>query len=121
MLKYGHTIRLGNGLKCTSKRTGLTCRNAGGHGGGIDPVGGFALGCLPGFVLMGIGVAAFAQSITSYLDELRTTQRYPIYRALKHPLYPILRKVERLGENVDQAKAASRDYVLEMERDGKCR
>jgi hypothetical protein len=32
VLKYGHTIRLGNGLKCTSKRTGLTCRNAGNHG-----------------------------------------------------------------------------------------
>jgi len=32
VLKYGHTIRLGHGLKCTSKRTGLTCRNAGGHG-----------------------------------------------------------------------------------------
>ena len=26
--------------------------------------------------------------ICGYLDELRTTQRYPIYRALKHPLYP---------------------------------
>jgi glycerol-3-phosphate O-acyltransferase len=46
--------------------------------------------------------------IEEYLEELRTTQRYSIYRALKHPLYPILRKVERLGENVDQAKAASR-------------
>jgi glycerol-3-phosphate O-acyltransferase len=46
--------------------------------------------------------------IETYLEELRTTQRYSIYRALKHPLYPILRKVERLGENVDQAKAASR-------------
>ena len=32
VLKYGHTIRLGHGLKCTSKRTGLTCRNAGNHG-----------------------------------------------------------------------------------------
>jgi hypothetical protein len=32
VLKYGHTIRLGNGLTCTSRRTGLTCRNAGGHG-----------------------------------------------------------------------------------------
>lgn len=32
VLRYGHTIRLGNGLKCTSRRTGLTCRNAGGHG-----------------------------------------------------------------------------------------
>lgn len=32
VLKYGHTIRLGHGLKCTSKRTGLTCRNAGRHG-----------------------------------------------------------------------------------------
>ena len=46
--------------------------------------------------------------IEEYLEELRTTQRYSIYRALKHPLYPILRKVERLGENVDQAKSASR-------------
>lgn len=32
VLKYGHTIRLGHGLTCTSKRTGLTCRNAGKHG-----------------------------------------------------------------------------------------
>ena len=31
------------------------------------------------------------ERIHGYLDELRTTQRYPIYRALKHPLYPILR------------------------------
>ena len=28
------------------------------------------------------------ERIHGYLDELRTTQRYPIYRALKHPLYP---------------------------------
>jgi glycerol-3-phosphate O-acyltransferase len=53
------------------------------------------------------GRAARAR-IETYLEELRTTQRYSIYRALKHPLYPILRKVERLGENVDHAKAASR-------------
>jgi len=38
------------------------------------------------------------ERIHAYLDELRTTQRYPIYRALKHPLYPILRKIERVGE-----------------------
>ena len=29
------------------------------------------------------------ERIHAYLDELKTTQRYPIYRALKHPLYPI--------------------------------
>ena len=29
-----------------------------------------------------------------YLEELRTTQRYRFYRALQHPLYPILRKVD---------------------------
>ena len=46
--------------------------------------------------------------IAEYLEELRTTQRYSIYRALKHPLYPILRKIERLGENVELAKAATR-------------
>ncbi|CAN5794211.1 hypothetical protein BH18ACI5_BH18ACI5_12300 [soil metagenome] len=49
------------------------------------------------------------ERIHAYLDELRTTQRYPIYRALKHPLYPILRKVERLNENVAIAQRATRD------------
>jgi glycerol-3-phosphate O-acyltransferase len=44
------------------------------------------------------------ERIHAYLDELRTTQRYPIYRALKHPLYPILRKIERIDENVGIAK-----------------
>ena len=35
------------------------------------------------------------ERIEGYLDELRTTQRYRFYRALQHPLYPILRKVRR--------------------------
>src|SRR5687768_8655293 len=48
------------------------------------------------------------ERIHAYLDELRTTQRYPIYRALKHPLYPILRKVERVDENVAAAQGATR-------------
>ena len=48
------------------------------------------------------------ERIHGYLDELRTTQRYPIYRALKHPLYPILRKIERIHEHVDIAQAATR-------------
>ena len=47
------------------------------------------------------------ERIHGYLDELRTTQRYPIYRALKHPLYPILRKIERLHEHVHLAQAAT--------------
>jgi glycerol-3-phosphate O-acyltransferase len=51
---------------------------------------------------------AARERIHAYLEELRTTQRYSIYRALKHPLYPILRKIERLGENVELAKAATR-------------
>jgi glycerol-3-phosphate O-acyltransferase len=46
--------------------------------------------------------------IEAYLEELRTTQRYSIYRALKHPLYPILRKIERIGEHVEVAKAAAK-------------
>ena len=53
------------------------------------------------------GLAA-RERIQAYLEELRTTQRYSIYRALKHPLYPILRKIERVGENVDVVKAAAR-------------
>src|SRR5215831_16789103 len=48
------------------------------------------------------------ERIHAYLEELRTTQRYSIYKALKHPLYPILRKIERLGENIELVKAATR-------------
>ena len=54
----------------------------------------------------GDGGHAARERIHAYLEELRTTQRYSIYRALKHPLYPILRKIERIGENVDNVKAA---------------
>jgi glycerol-3-phosphate O-acyltransferase len=54
------------------------------------------------------GGRAARQRIHEYLDELRTTQRYSIYKALKHPLYPILRKIERIGENVETVKAAAR-------------
>ena len=46
------------------------------------------------------------ERIHEYLDELRTTQRYPIYRALQHPLYPILRKVERCPEQVQHVTKA---------------
>lgn len=49
------------------------------------------------------------ERIHAYLDELRTTQRYPIYRALKHPLYPILRKIERIDEHIEIAQQATRD------------
>ena len=46
--------------------------------------------------------------VMKYLDELKTTQRYELYRALEYPLYPILRKIERRSEHqhlaVDAAK-----------------
>ena len=48
------------------------------------------------------------ERIEEYLEELRTTQRYRFYRALQHPLYPILRKVRRIAEHVDLAAAATR-------------
>ena len=48
------------------------------------------------------------ERIEAYLEELRTTQRYSMYRALKHPVYLLLRTVERIGEQVDNAKAATR-------------
>jgi 1-acyl-sn-glycerol-3-phosphate acyltransferase len=47
------------------------------------------------------------ERINGYLYELRTTQRYPIYRALKHPLYPILRKIDWIAEHVEIAHAAA--------------
>jgi glycerol-3-phosphate O-acyltransferase len=51
---------------------------------------------------------AARERIHAYLDELRTTQRYPIYRALKHPLYPILRKIDLRPEGVRVAQDATR-------------
>jgi glycerol-3-phosphate O-acyltransferase len=48
------------------------------------------------------------ERIHAYLDELRTTQRYPIYRALKHPLYPILRKIDRVNEHIGLVQQATR-------------
>src|ERR1700757_2591479 len=46
------------------------------------------------------------ERVEAYLDELRTTQRYPIYRALQHPLYPILRKIERRHEGLSHVSGA---------------
>jgi glycerol-3-phosphate O-acyltransferase len=46
------------------------------------------------------------EQVNAYLDELRTTQRHAIYRALQHPLYPILRKIERKHENLHFVTAA---------------
>ena len=48
------------------------------------------------------------QRLEEYLEELRTTQRYRFYRALQHPLYPILRKVRRIAEHADRAAEAAR-------------
>jgi glycerol-3-phosphate O-acyltransferase len=46
--------------------------------------------------------------VETYLTELRTTQRYRFYRALQHPLYPILRKVKRIAEDIERAIEATR-------------
>jgi len=46
----------------------------------------------------GLTSAAARTRVMAYLDELQTTQRYELYRALEYPLYPILRKIERVGE-----------------------
>lgn len=45
--------------------------------------------------------------VVGYLHELQTTQRYRFYRALQHPLYPILRKVDRIYEHGEYAKDAT--------------
>src|SRR5436853_964945 len=52
------------------------------------------------------------ERVYAYLDELRTTQRYPIYRALQHPLYPILRKIERKHEQLHHVVAAVRGHRI---------
>lgn len=56
----------------------------------------------------GLSSTAARTRVLQYLDELQTTQRYELYRALEYPLYPILRKIERVGERqqlaIDAAK-----------------
>jgi 1-acyl-sn-glycerol-3-phosphate acyltransferase len=47
------------------------------------------------------------ERVEAYLDEMRTTQRHAIYRALRHPLYPILRKVDRVAEGIEHVRAAT--------------
>ncbi len=58
----------------------------------------------------GLSGQAARERVITYLEELRTTQRYELYRALEYPLYPILRKIERIGENVGAAVDAARRY-----------
>lgn len=56
----------------------------------------------------GLSSDAARTRVMTYLEELQTTQRYQLYRALEYPLLPILRKIERIGEQqhfaVDAAK-----------------
>jgi glycerol-3-phosphate O-acyltransferase len=61
----------------------------------------------------GLTSAAARSRVLGYLDELKTTQRYELYRALEYPLYPILRKIERVGEGQQFAvDAAARGRVI---------
>src|SRR5213594_2050941 len=52
------------------------------------------------------------EQVNAYLDELRTTQRHKFYRALQHPLYPILRKIERKHENLHYVLSAVRSHRI---------
>src|SRR5438876_4100941 len=52
------------------------------------------------------------EQVHAYLDELRTTQRHKFYRGLQHPLYPILRKIERTHENLHYGTSAVRGHRI---------
>src|SRR5437868_199920 len=52
------------------------------------------------------------ERVFAYLEELRTTQRYPFYRALQHPLYPILRKIERIPEHLQHVLTSTRSHRI---------
>src|SRR6059036_2080577 len=52
------------------------------------------------------------EQVHAYLDELRTTQRHKIYRALQHPLYPILLKIVRTHENLPYVLSAVRSHRI---------
>src|ERR1700730_18030801 len=56
----------------------------------------------------GEGGAEARERVHAYLDGIRTTQPSGIYRGLQHPLYPILRKIERIAENLQQVFTAAR-------------
>ena len=60
----------------------------------------------------GTSGAEARERVNGYLDELRTTQRYKIYRALQHPLYPILRKIERKQENLYHVTGAVKAHRI---------
>src|SRR4051794_8649561 len=50
------------------------------------------------------------ERVNEYLEELRTTQRHGLYRALQHPPYPILRKIDRQHENLHHVISAVRSH-----------
>jgi glycerol-3-phosphate O-acyltransferase len=52
------------------------------------------------------------ERVNEYLEELRTTQRHGLYRALQHPLYPILRKIDRQTENLHHVVSAVRSHRI---------
>ena len=56
----------------------------------------------------GLSRDAARSRVMTYLEELQTTQRYELYRALEYPLYPILRKIERVGEHQQHAVDAAK-------------
>src|SRR5512139_3633928 len=60
----------------------------------------------------GLSGEAARDKVIAYLDELRTTQRYELYRALEYPLYPILRKIERMAEGAEAVRAVSASHRL---------
>src|SRR5688572_22173079 len=55
----------------------------------------------------GLTSDAARTKVMTYLEELQTTQRYELYRALEYPLYPILRKIDRVAENTEYATSAT--------------
>jgi glycerol-3-phosphate O-acyltransferase len=52
------------------------------------------------------------ERVNEYLEELRTTQRHGLYRALQHPLYPILRKIDRIDEHLHYVQSAVRSHRI---------
>lgn len=60
----------------------------------------------------GLHGSAARDRVIGYLEELRTTQRYELYRALEYPLFPILRKIERIGEHTGPILEAGKHHRI---------
>jgi glycerol-3-phosphate O-acyltransferase len=56
----------------------------------------------------GLSAPEAREQVLAYIGELRTTQRLPLYRAIRHPLFFLLRHIQRIAEHAEIPVLATR-------------